>query len=91
MNLFLISYDMRSPGRNYSPVYKLLGQWGAVRLLDSSWLVAIESTSVAVRDSLKALIDSNDGLAVLELKAGSGWAVTGVQAPGLAWLQRHIP
>lgn len=88
---FLISYDLRQPGRNYSSVYTLLGAWGAQRLLQSLWLLASPLSSLQIRDSLRQHIDVNDGVAVFELKPGSNWATAAVEPAGSRWLQLNIP
>jgi hypothetical protein len=89
MALFVISYDLRK-ARNYQPVYDKLAEWGAVRLLESFWLASLNGGAGQVRDELAALVDDDDGLAVIELQAGSNWATRKAQAAGNAWLKKHL-
>lgn len=91
MALYMVSYDLRQPGRNYGPVYKLLALWGASRLLESLWLVASALPVTTLRDQLRQYVDANDGVAVIELSAGSSWATSNVQPAGSRWLQLNIP
>lgn len=91
MALYLLTYDLRQPGRNYSPLYTQLGSWGAIRLAESVWLLTNAATAVAIRDAMRAYTDQNDAVAVIELKAGSAWATHGVEPAGTRWLQTNIP
>jgi CRISPR/Cas system-associated endoribonuclease Cas2 len=86
----LISYDLRNQ-RNYNPLYEQLNKWKAKRLLESVWLTELNTTSTSLRDDLKNLVDSDDGIAVIELKSDSMWATVRVKAEGLDWLKAKIP
>lgn len=90
MAKYLITYDYRNT-RNYTPLYNLLAQWGAARLLESVWLANLNGTAAAVRDALTSVADSDDVFAVIELKNGSDWATTsGVQKNGVEWLEANL-
>lgn len=89
MPLFMISYDLRK-ARNYQPVYDKLAEWRAASLLESLWLADLTGTAGAVREVLKGLVDSDDAVAVIELKAQSGWATLNAQSAGVEWLKRHL-
>lgn len=91
MALYLISYDLRQPGRNYDALYRQLADWGAARVLQSLWLVNLTGNAEQVRETLRASLDPNDGIVVIELKSNSNWAVAGGQAAGISWLRTHIP
>lgn len=77
MSLYLISYDLRKAGRNYTALYNVFAQWKAVRLLDSEWLAALTGPAIAIRNILTPHMDSNDGLAVLNLQRGADWSTFG--------------
>lgn len=64
MSLYVVSYDLLSPGRNYEPLYSELIRLGGVRVLLSQWLVASHSTSVQLRDHFRQHLDANDRLLV---------------------------
>lgn len=67
--LYLITYDLVQPGRNYQRLFDLLISWGAKRALLSTWVLkSTKSLDVgAMRDELKRFIDANDRLLVTEM------------------------
>lgn len=89
MKHFIISYDLRK-ARNYQPVWSALESWGAVRLLESLWVVSLNSGTAQIRDALQSLVDNDDGVAVIELKPGSDWSTLNAQRAGAAWLTSNI-
>ena len=86
---FVISYDLHKQ-RTYETVWELLESWGAVRLLESLWVVSLNNTAGQVRDALNEAIDADDSTAVIELKAGSGWATMRARTAGVEWLKANI-
>jgi hypothetical protein len=86
---FGISYDLHNR-RTYEPLWRLLESWGAVRLLESYWIVTLPNTAAQVRDALQKVVDSDDSLAIVELKAGSDWACRLAKPDGVAWLRKNI-
>ena len=86
---FIISYDLHKQ-RNYQPVWDLLESWGAVRLLESLWVVTLPNKASHIRDAVKDAADDDDSVAVVELKAGSGWAASKAKKEGVAWLRQNI-
>lgn len=92
MTLFLISYDLRAPGRNYPSLYEALAQWKAVRLLESVWLADLPAgRAEPIRDSLQRHLDANDWLAVIELPPGIDWATHLCAKPGVDKLKLNSP
>lgn len=89
MPLYLITYDLRKV-RNYQPLYATFQQWKASRILKSLWLAQLKGPTAAIRDILRNGMDSDDGLAVIELKPGSDWATYAVQPAGATWLKTYI-
>ena len=89
MAYYVISYDLHNQ-RNYKPVWDLLESWGAVRLLESLWVLTITGTANTLRDALKGVMDSDDSCAVVELKPGSYWACQRSRDAGVAWLRTNI-
>lgn len=78
MALFLISYDLDSPGQNYEAVYRLLRSWGAQRVLESTWMLKANNTScAAMRDAMmpsnNGPLDSNDRVVVVEVHTWAVW------------------
>jgi hypothetical protein len=71
MAIFVVSYDLRKVGQDYETLWTRLGEWKAIRLLDSVWGIKWDITSVALRDDLRKHMDANDGLLVVEVTAGA--------------------
>ena len=86
---YMISYDLHNL-RTYKPVWDKLKSCGAVRLLESLWLLTSNSNAVDLRDALKAVIDGDDSIAIIELKAGSFWADLRAKDAGVDWLRKNI-
>jgi hypothetical protein len=85
----MVSYDLHNT-RTYEPVWEKLESWGAVRLLESLWVVTLNASAGQVRDALQAVVDGDDSIAVIELKEGSFWAVLRAKADGVTWLRDKI-
>lgn len=90
MPSFIISYDLRKV-RNYDPLWDQLRAWNAVRLLESLWLADLQGPAAAVRDHLRTIIDSDDGVAVISIGPAANWATINCQPPGVSWLGQHFP
>jgi hypothetical protein len=76
MALYFLTYDLRK-SRNYQKLYDELDDFGAVRILESTWCFKrINTDASGLRDHFKGYIDSDDGLAVSEV---SGWATSNTQ------------
>lgn len=74
MSVFLISYDLRSPGRDYKNLYDGIRRLGkSVRTLESVWVVHSSSSVTAVRDALARHMDKNDGLLVVQTARNAAW------------------
>lgn len=85
-----MTYDAHKE-RNYTRLYQLMKDWGAVRLLQSVWLAELRGPATEVRDFIRAALDGDDSVAVVELLPGTDWATYDfVGSPGVAWLQRNI-
>lgn len=90
MSTFAICYDLDSPGQDYSELHKAikgLGAWW--HHLDSTWLVTSSKAASDIRDDLKAFLDANDELLVIDI-TGSGWATTGFNKGTSDWLRKHV-
>lgn len=72
---YLISYDLRIPGRDYSALYdeiKAIGEWQ--HPMESIWVVKPNNLSVSdVRERLRKQCDLNDSLFVVDI-TDSGYA-----------------
>lgn len=73
MAVYVVSYDLRVPGRNYQTLWARLGEWKAQRALESLWLIDTSATAVQIRDDLRLYVDANDRLFVAKLSGESAW------------------
>lgn len=68
MNTYLISYDLRQPGRDYSSLHehiKSYGQWA--KPLESVWLIKSSRSVEQVRNAAQQHMDSNDRILVIDV------------------------
>jgi hypothetical protein len=70
----LITYDLRSPGKDYKDLIKAIqtySSWGKVT--ESCWVVVSSDSCVTIRDNLKKHTDSNDRIFVATLDGEAAW------------------
>lgn len=81
MALYLISYDLRQKGQDYSDLKALLEQWKAKRILQSVWMLKNpDMKAVEMKEALigkKGPLDSNDGV-IVAMIADSAYAHAGL-------------
>jgi hypothetical protein len=87
MATLMIGYDLNKPEKDYEPLIKAIKALGAWwHHLDSTWLVNCAKTATEVRDTLKAQIDGNDELLVIDVTGRArGW--TGFSDSASKWLK----
>lgn len=74
MACYIVSYDLRQPGRNYNALYEALrtyNQWARVN--ESVWAIVTPSSAVQVRDHLAQHVDANDRLFVIKSGVEAAW------------------
>lgn len=92
MAIYIVSYDLRAPGRNYDALYKALRSLDAfAHPLESLWLIEVPGSASHVRDTLKTVMDKNDGIVVIEFTPAADWAVSGINSPSAEWIQAKRP
>lgn len=65
---YLFSYDLNSPGQNYTQLWEELKRLGGFRVLKSAWVIPKSRlNAVQLRDHLKRYTDSNDGVFVTRI------------------------
>lgn len=74
MTVYVVSYDLRAPKRDYQPLYERLAAWRAVRALESVWLIEAESSALQVGVDLRNHIDKDDGLLVTPVSGRTAWS-----------------
>ena len=89
MNTYIVSYDLRTPGKNYSDLIaalKTYSNW--MHALDSFWVIRSALTAVQVRDQLARHIDTNDKLIVVQSAHVGAW--NGFTAQNTEWLKTNL-
>lgn len=91
MAIYLVTYDLRNPGRDYTPVHNYLKRFVHCKGMESVWLLqAPDGSEKGIRDALNALIDRNDRSFVTRLYPRE-WASYGYSCgdwlndPSRAW------
>lgn len=73
MKLFLITYDLKQPGRNYSELYELIkslaGENNWQHPLESTWMIKVsDSTTVdGITTQLRTSMDTKDSIFVVDI------------------------
>jgi hypothetical protein len=73
MAVYLISYDLMSPGHNYGPLIDALKKQGAKKVILSAWAISTTSTAVQIRDWVESFLGPNDRIVVTELHNWATW------------------
>jgi len=89
MAQYLITYDLHKR-RVYTGLYQLMAGWNAVRLTESLWLANLKGPAEVIRDIVLAQLDSDDTVAVIEIKPGADWATMRVTTAANAWLSAYV-
>lgn len=72
MPIFLVAYDLRTPGQDYDRLADELRKFSHCHMQHSVWLVEATGPATALRDALTSFLDGNDTLFVDEV--GGTWA-----------------
>jgi len=68
VNTLLISYDLKSPGKDYSKLLDYLKSYGNwAKPLESFWLIRTTYTAEQVRNAVVGYIDQNDKIFVIDV------------------------
>lgn len=75
--VYLITYDLNRPGKNYASLYSALERLEYIKdtNLDSVWFISSTSSAAAIYEYLRVHLDKNDRLFVTKLNSGEyfGW------------------
>jgi len=86
--VYLISYDLKSPGKDYNDLYteiKSLGEWH--HFLESEWFVNTTASADVIKNTLRKKMDNNDRVFVNKMVSGySGWLDNSTGE----WLKNHL-
>ena len=87
--VYCISYDLKTPGRDYSSLIEAIKAYGIWwHQTGSVWLIVSQRTTANIRDDLMRFIDPNDKLFVVSLR--KDWAAKGFNEKEYNWL-KSIP
>ena len=87
MTLYIISYDLSKPNRDYDGLYDTLKSFSSWwHYLESTWMISTTDTSDEVFEKLKPHIDEDDNLLIIEAgKKRSGW----LPKKAWEWIKNH--
>lgn len=90
MAAFLIGYDLKRPGQNYSELFDAIKATGSTwwHCLDSTWIVITAQDALSIANSLWAHMDANDKLLVIEVTSKAAWG--GLDDDCTNWLKRNL-
>lgn len=91
MSIYFVSVDLRALGHDYLGFFNHLRQSGCHQALETGWLIETPEPLRALSDRLLALLAPDDGLMLIELKAGVPWAATRLKDDSGAWLVQQRP
>ena len=88
MSLFLVSYDLKAPSRDYESLYttlKTATSWW--HYLESTWILYTSESLSSWNDKLHAVMDDNDNLFIVDITGQSrnGW----LSKKAWEWLRTH--
>ena len=74
MATYIVTYDLISPGQNYSAIHeqvKTYAKWA--RPTESTWVLVTDRSAKQIRDHLKSVIDEDDRLFVVKSSGEGAW------------------
>lgn len=89
LNVYLVSYDLRRPGQNYTELIDYLKShhnWW--HHLGSTWVIVTDLSATKLRDGITAHLDGNDK--VLVAASGHEGARGGFTDKGSDWLLENL-
>lgn len=88
MSVYLVTYDLNSPGQKHTEVLEKIKNYGSwARLSESSYAISTHETVGQVYGKFEPLIDSNDNLYVISLhRPYTGFGKKDVNE----WLQNNL-
>jgi hypothetical protein len=87
MPALLVTYDLKTPGQDYSKFYDVIKSYSFARLSESSYAISTDESPRSLFDKLSPHIDQNDVLFVVGLKRS--WCGYGQQAV-FNWLDKNL-
>lgn len=72
MAVYIVTYDLNTPGKDYKDLLAAIRQYTHCYALKSAFFIDTQETHIQVRDRLMALIDGNDMLYVMTITRAWG-------------------
>lgn len=70
----IITYDLCSPGKNYSELIDAIKSYSKCsKVTESTWVISSNDSCKTIRDTLATYIDSNDRIFVGKLTGEAAW------------------
>ncbi len=74
MNSYLITYDLMSPGQDYSSLHESIEKYNNYwKCLESVWIIKSDMSAKEIRNELAKHVDQNDKLLVAKLSGEAAW------------------
>lgn len=73
--IYLISYDLNKPGKDYSKLYDKLKTFKYCHPLESTWIIQTNKSVNDLYDIIKGTVDDNDYFIIVDItgKSKHGW------------------
>lgn len=87
MSVLLVTYDLRTPGQDYSGLLSTIKSYAWARLSESSYAIDCYKSAAVIYEELRPHMDSNDNLLVIPLASPwYGYAPRDV----IQWLESRL-
>jgi CRISPR/Cas system-associated endoribonuclease Cas2 len=74
MAIVLVTYDLKKPGQNYTPVHDYLKRFTHCKQMESVWLLDTTTDVQTIREGVRSVADGNDIVFVVKLQRDwSSW------------------
>lgn len=89
MKWYVISYDLNSPGQNYSKLYEKIKSIanGWCKVLESVWIIGHNGNARTIHDQLIVAMDKSDRLFVSEMTSDHWWTLSQASAN---WFKENV-
>lgn len=86
--VYLVTYDLRQPGRDYSSLHKHLRSYGGwCKPLESVWLIPTSLSAIDLTNQVVKHLDSNDRLLVIPARHAAWY---GLSDEVVAWINTNV-
>jgi hypothetical protein len=89
MTSYIVSYDLKTPGKDYDDLIKYLkthANWW--HHLGSTWIIVTDLTAAQLRDAIRSHVDSNDKVVVVKSAGVGAWF--GFSDKDSTWLSSNL-